>query len=83
MKFCTIGRCPLGFSIPVLKKTQRGTSLGVRWLRLCAPNAGFDPWPGNEIPHAAMKICVLQLSQITNKQQKNRPRETRTTRNVE
>ena len=39
---------------PVLKKkkenTVNGTSLGVQWLRLCAPNAGgpgFNLWSGN------------------------------------
>ena len=29
---------------------QRGTSLGVQWLRLCTPTAEsyqFDPWLGN------------------------------------
>ena len=27
----------------------------VQWLRLCAPNAGFDPWSGNQIPHTATR----------------------------
>ena len=40
------------------KDVKLGTSLVVQWLRLCTPNAGgpgFDPWSGNEIPHATSK----------------------------
>ena len=34
-----------------------GTFLVIQWLRLQTPNRGpgFDPWSGNEIPHAASK----------------------------
>lgn len=40
------------------RQRNEGTSLLVRWPRLCAPNAGgpgFDPRSRNCIPHAAAK----------------------------
>ena len=33
-----------------------GTSLVVQWLRLCTPNAEFNPWSGIYIPRAATKM---------------------------
>ena len=39
-----------------MKNIHRGTSLVVRWLELCAPNAGGAgsiPGRGTKIPHAA------------------------------
>ena len=37
---------------------HRGTTLVVQWLRLHTPDAGgpgFNPWSGNQIPHATAK----------------------------
>ena len=50
-----------------LEKIVSGTSLVVRWLRLCTPSAGdpgFNPWLGNYMPHATTKIQQSQITQI-------------------
>ena len=41
-----------------LRISHGRTFLVVQWLRLCSQCRGprFDPWSGNWIPHAAVKI---------------------------
>lgn len=71
VKFCTIWRCPLVLH-PCFKKTQRGDFPGGPVLRLCSQCRVQSPgWGANLMPQRRSR--VLQLSQITNKQQKTGP----------
>ena len=52
-------QCSLGSSHSILKRLLRRTSLGGPVAKtLCSQCSGpkLDPWSGNQMPHAAMKI---------------------------